>query len=155
DFPVQKAIQGADCVVNGMFSNCGGSAFVSWIRPEGHANADLVFSTYLGGNNTDEGNGIAVDAQGNAYVVGNSRSTDFPEVGLPVVDGPPRDLDVFVAKIAPNAVSEATSTPTRTLTATRTNTPTATRVNANTPTRTPTVTITQTATPTVTNTPTR
>jgi hypothetical protein len=38
----------------------------------------LVYSTYLGGSGGDEGNGIAVDSHGNAYVVGTTGSTDFP-----------------------------------------------------------------------------
>src|SRR5947209_847311 len=38
----------------------------------------LVYSTYLGGNNTDIDNGIAVDSSGNAYVTGFTFSTDFP-----------------------------------------------------------------------------
>ena len=38
----------------------------------------LRYSTYLGGSNTDFGNGIAVDAAGNAYVTGPTQSADFP-----------------------------------------------------------------------------
>jgi hypothetical protein len=41
----------------------------------------LVYSTYLGGSSTgpyDSGQGIAVDAQGNAYVTGYTTSTKFP-----------------------------------------------------------------------------
>ena len=51
------------------------NAFVSKINPDGSA---FVFSTYLGGNADDEGQGIAVDNAGNVYVIGNASSKDFP-----------------------------------------------------------------------------
>ena len=38
----------------------------------------LSYSTYLGGNSFDNGYGIAVDGSGNAYVTGNTASTNFP-----------------------------------------------------------------------------
>jgi hypothetical protein len=38
----------------------------------------LVYSTYLGGSGVDEGNGIAVDNSGNAYVTGVTGSLNFP-----------------------------------------------------------------------------
>ena len=38
----------------------------------------MVFSTFLGGDASDVGNGIGVDGAGNPYVVGNTYSTDFP-----------------------------------------------------------------------------
>jgi len=45
----------------------------------------LAYSTYLGGAGSnghgDQGNGIAVDTDGSAYVVGTTFSTDFPVTG--------------------------------------------------------------------------
>ena len=41
----------------------------------------VAYSTFLGGNSFDFGLGIAVDAQGNAYLTGETVSTDFPIVG--------------------------------------------------------------------------
>ncbi len=50
-------------------------AYVAKINPSGSA---LVYVTYLGGSGSDLGNGIAVNAAGNAYVTGNTTSTNFP-----------------------------------------------------------------------------
>jgi photosystem II stability/assembly factor-like uncharacterized protein len=50
-------------------------AFVTKLDPLG---AGLVYSTYLGGSNTDEAYGIAVDSSGSAYVTGTTCSFDFP-----------------------------------------------------------------------------
>jgi uncharacterized protein (TIGR03437 family) len=64
-------------VVGGLQSTYGGSgdAFVMKIAPGG---GQLVYSTFLGGSKNDSATGIAVDAGGNAYVVGNTQSPDFP-----------------------------------------------------------------------------
>jgi hypothetical protein len=50
-------------------------AFVTKLNATGTA---LVYSTFLEGSNTGEGEGIAVDASGDAYVAGATSSTDFP-----------------------------------------------------------------------------
>jgi hypothetical protein len=52
-----------------------GDVFVSKLNPAGTA---LVYSTFFGGSALDAGNGIAVDAAGNAYVAVSTESTDYP-----------------------------------------------------------------------------
>lgn len=49
--------------------------FVAKFAPGG---SPLVYATFLGGTNTDEGDGIVADAQGCAYVTGSTLSTGFP-----------------------------------------------------------------------------
>jgi beta-propeller repeat-containing protein len=57
------------------FQGGGDDAFVSKLNPSGSA---LVYSTYLGGSDEDGGFGIALDSAGNAYVTGDTVSSDFP-----------------------------------------------------------------------------
>lgn len=57
-----------------------GDALVAKFNPRLSGAASLVYSTYLGGSQIDFGAAIAVDAQGNAYTVGDTSSTDFPVV---------------------------------------------------------------------------
>jgi hypothetical protein len=48
---------------------------VTKLNPGGSA---LVYSTYLGGSGHNDGNSIAIDAGGNAYVTGATNTSDFP-----------------------------------------------------------------------------
>jgi len=59
----------------------GGDAFVTKLNAAGTA---LVYSTYLGGSDFDQGFGIAVDAAGNAYVTGLTKT---PGSGFPGTAG--------------------------------------------------------------------
>ncbi len=67
DFPTAKPLQ----------SHLKGSsdAFAARFNPAGSA---LTFSTYHGGTATESGNGLALDAQGNLYLAGETTSADFP-----------------------------------------------------------------------------
>lgn len=42
------------------------------------AGSDLIFGTYLGGTRDERANGVAVDAEGNVYIAGETASRDFP-----------------------------------------------------------------------------
>jgi uncharacterized repeat protein (TIGR01451 family) len=68
NFPVLNALHPA-------LSGNPSDAFVAELNSNG---SGLVYSTYFGGHSDDRGNAIAVDNAGNAYVAGNTLSTDFP-----------------------------------------------------------------------------
>jgi hypothetical protein len=98
DFPTVNALQ----PVYGANAN----AFVAKLTVDGSA---LIYSTFLGGSGGDAGNGIAVDAEGNAYVTGSTGSADFPTVNAlqPVYGG---NGNAFVAKLTPDGSSLVYST---------------------------------------------
>jgi photosystem II stability/assembly factor-like uncharacterized protein len=64
----------------------------------------LVYGTYLGGNSTDNGNAIAVDANGSAYVTGTTISIDFPLVN-PLPPGPSNSRKLFISKLNPTGTA--------------------------------------------------
>jgi len=74
--------------------------FVAKVNAAGTA---LVYCGFIGGASEERGEGVAVDAAGNAYVCGSTRS---PESSFPVVKGPdlthnssPGGWDGFVARV--------------------------------------------------------
>ena len=82
-------------------------AFVSKLNPTGTA---IIYSTYLGGTGGDTAYGLAVDASGNAYVVGATASKDFPVTAGALQMSLPGSPTSFVAKLNPagNALAYAT-----------------------------------------------
>ena len=77
-------------------------AFVAKLNPAG---TEFVYATYLGGNSTDQGRAIALDAAGNAYIAGNAASTDFPTVNAFKPAKSDFGFDLFVARL--NAAGSA------------------------------------------------
>ncbi|MFC1975104.1 SBBP repeat-containing protein, partial [Chloroflexota bacterium] len=63
--------------------------------------SDLVYGTFVGGNNADYSfGGVAVDSNGSAYVTGYTHSTDFP-VTSGAFDTTYDDQEIFVFKLNP------------------------------------------------------
>jgi hypothetical protein len=95
DFPTVNAIEG---------DSPNRDAFVYKLNPAGNA---LVYSTYLGGDEFDDGFGIAVDSTGAAYVTGRA-GANFNTVGE--IEGHSGMSDAFVAKLTPagNALEYST-----------------------------------------------
>jgi len=95
-----------------------GDAFLTKVNTNVLGSSSLLFSTYLGGSGIDQGNGVAVDASGNAYVAGLTTSrastllftapsgayqADCHLDSLGVCEG-----DAFVAKVALSGVPAMT-----------------------------------------------
>ena len=103
DFPTVNPFQATNEAASANPDNP--TAFVAKLNSTGSA---LVYSTYLGGSFRDEGNGIAVDSFGNAYVTGLTASTDFPTVNpFQATNNASSETgseSAFVAKISPTPV---------------------------------------------------
>ena len=97
DFPTTT---GAFQTVIGSPAEFVGDAFVTKLNATGSA---LSYSTYLGGDGSDQGNGIAVDTSGNAYVTGFTGSTNFPATAGPF--GPGGGGDAFVTALNPTGTA--------------------------------------------------
>jgi uncharacterized repeat protein (TIGR01451 family) len=82
--------------------------FVAEINPS--QPPSVVYETFIGGTGSDSSIGIGVDNGGNAYIVGNTSSTDFPHAGIPYQTAPetktqcagsPTCTSVFVTVLNP------------------------------------------------------
>ncbi len=97
EFPTKTGAY--DLSYNGIFD-----VFISKISSD---LTQLLASTYLGGSNDDEAQAIALDASGNIYVTGLTRSSDFPTTpGAYDSSKKSRDtvnkilFDVFISKLS-------------------------------------------------------
>ena len=99
NFPANASLQA---------SKSGGSdAYVAKLNATGNA---WFYRTFLGGNGDDVGNGIALDAAGNAYVTGRTSSTDFPVTASLQRAHAGGIYDAFVSKLNTNGSALAYST---------------------------------------------
>ena len=94
---------------NALYPTHGGGWYDAFIFKLSADGSQALYSTYLGGNDPDYvgegrpysemGFGIAVDSSGNAYVTGNTQSSDFPTLNAlyPNLWG---DSDAFIFKLS-------------------------------------------------------
>jgi hypothetical protein len=94
NFPVKSAVQPALAGVT--------NAFVTKLNSAG---SGLIYSTFVGGTGSDAAAAIAIDSGGNAYITGNTSSTDFPVTSGVFQSTYGGSTDAFVAKIAPSGSS--------------------------------------------------
>ncbi len=99
NFPTARAVQAA----NNSTAPFGSDGFISRLSADGQ---QLVYSTYLGGSESDTANDIALDAAGNVYVTGETLSADFPVVsGLTVNPSNNGTPQAFVTKLNTNGAA--------------------------------------------------
>jgi Beta-propeller repeat len=70
----------------------------------------VSYATYLGGSAEDDVYGIAVDGSGNAYVTGQTQSTNFPVVSGGSQGSNKGSFDVFVSKLSADGTTLEYST---------------------------------------------
>jgi Beta-propeller repeat len=78
----------------------GRDAFVLKLNATGNT---LLYSTLLGGASEDWGTAIALDASGNAYIAGDTLSTDFPVTTGAAQPANGGQQDAFVTKLSTSA----------------------------------------------------
>jgi Beta-propeller repeat/HYDIN/CFA65/VesB-like, Ig-like domain len=101
DFPAVNAVQAAKHGTS--------DAFLVELNPQGSA---LLFSTYLGGSGDQLADNVTLDRAGNAYVVGWTRSGDFPTTPRAFQPGfAGGATDLFVVKVNPSNAAGVSITP--------------------------------------------
>lgn len=76
----------------------GGDAFVTKISFDGN----LLWSTYLGGNDIDQSHGIAIGSDDSCFITGRTKSSDFPVFNANDDTFGGYTYDAFVVKFASN-----------------------------------------------------
>ncbi|HEY6352370.1 MAG TPA: SBBP repeat-containing protein [Candidatus Angelobacter sp.] len=100
NFPFQGGVQAT--------RSAKGDVFVTKLDPSG---LSIVYSTFLGGSFFNQGNGIAVDGAGNAYITGVTFTQDFPvTAGSFQTNGPTGAQSAFVTKLNPTGSALVYST---------------------------------------------
>ncbi len=89
----------SDFPIVGSAFTYGGGSFDAFVAKLGISGDVLEYSTFLGGNDTDSGYGVAVDDNGSIYIAGETSSSDFPMAGGAQIEYGGGAADAFVVKI--------------------------------------------------------
>jgi hypothetical protein len=98
DFPTRNALQ---------TDQPNPDAFVTKINTNVSGDSSLAYSTYLGGSTTDEGQGIAADDVGNAYVTGYTSAANFPTRNQFQSTTLVGNTNAFVTRLDTNLIADA------------------------------------------------
>jgi uncharacterized repeat protein (TIGR01451 family) len=91
DFPATKTI--------GISDNNNG--FITKLTPDG---SSVIFSTLVGGGDTDSVEGMTIDSSGNIYFVGNTWSEDFPMIAS-AQENSGGEMDAYAARLNANGAA--------------------------------------------------
>jgi hypothetical protein len=99
DAYITGVIGSAGLATTGAYDTMMGGSQDAFVAKFNATGSSLLYATYLGGSNGDEGDAIAVDAAGNAFVTGTTRSSEWttPSAYDTTFNGP---SDMFVAKLS-------------------------------------------------------
>jgi Abnormal spindle-like microcephaly-assoc'd, ASPM-SPD-2-Hydin/Beta-propeller repeat len=99
DFPVTPTAFQASNPTNLSNPNKG-TIFLTRLDPSKNGSAALIYSTFLGGTTVEFPESVAVDSAGNAYMTGNTASSDFPTTPSAYSSAPNNQYgDVFLTRI--------------------------------------------------------
>ena len=80
----------------------GGDGHQAFVAKLNHTVSAQNYATYIGGSGDDQGNAIAVDSSGDAYVTGATTSNDFPTTAGAFQTVNPGTVNPFVTKLNAN-----------------------------------------------------
>lgn len=89
DFPIKQ----------GAFRTTRSGVYDTFVTKFNASGSALLYSTFIGGSEVDYGIRIAVDASNNAYVLGSTRSPDFPTTPGAYDTSPNGEFDIFLLKL--------------------------------------------------------
>lgn len=98
NYPITAAAADGQCNQGNPCGSTYYDVFISKFDPTG---SSLIYSTYLGGNDSERSDAITVDNQGNAYVTGVTGSNDFPTTPGAFRTTTGGRNDAFITKLSP------------------------------------------------------